>query len=255
MKKLSIGYFYKEELNLYGDNGNVEILKYRAKKRDIPVEVKVISADTDVFQKEYEDINLVFMGGGPDAAQNFVYEDLVNKKRKYLEKYINNGGVGLFICGSYQLLGNYYKDSSGKILKGLEIFNLYTEHFGNDKPRCIGNVLCEISPKITEEHVFKNVNFLDNQISGFENHGGRTYLHDRELALGEVIKGDGNNGDDSTEGIIYNNCIGTYFHGPFLARNPHIADYLIAKSLGLLKLEPLDDKLQKLSFTASKDLK
>ena len=38
--KLTIGYFYKDLLNLYGDNGNVEILLYRAKKRGFKVDRK-----------------------------------------------------------------------------------------------------------------------------------------------------------------------------------------------------------------------
>jgi len=40
--KLKIGFFYKEELNLYGDNGNIEALVYRASRRNIQVEVMEI---------------------------------------------------------------------------------------------------------------------------------------------------------------------------------------------------------------------
>jgi len=255
MNKLVIGYFYKKDLNLYGDNGNVEVLKYRTQKRNIPIEILEISGDTDIYSDKYKNINFIFMGGGPDSAQNFVYQDLYNNKKEFLKHYIDEGGVGLFICGSYQLLGNYYKDSSGKTLKGLDIFDLYTEHFGDDKPRCIGNTVARISPRISRNPLFKKISMLEPSITGFENHGGRTFLKDKNCALGYITKGWGNNGDDYTEGILYNNSIGTYFHGPFLARNPHIADYLIAKSLGLKDLKKLDDTLQKLAFTASKKLK
>lgn len=255
MTKLVIGYFYKKELNLYGDNGNVEVLIYRARKRNIPVEVIEIASGDNMLLDKYKNINLAFMGGGPDSAQNFIYEDLIQNKKEFLKTYIENKGVGLFICGSYQLLGNYYKDSSGKILKGLEIFKLHTEHFGNDKQRCIGNTIVELNAKIKNDPVFKSVSSLEPLITGFENHGGQTFLEDKNLALGKVIKGHGNNRDDYTEGILYNNSIGTYFHGPFLVRNPHIADFLLAKSLNLKELEQIEDTLQNRAFTASKKLK
>jgi len=48
---------------------------------------------------------------------------------------------------------------------------------------------------------------------------------------------------------MYKNCIATYSHGPFLPKNPHIADWLIAKALEVkykkaIPLEPLDDTLE-----------
>src|SRR3989344_3606118 len=66
--------------------------------------------------------------------------------------------------------------------------------------------------------------------------------------LGTVIKGAGNNGEDKTEGIRYKNAFGCYLHGALLPKNPHFADYLIAKALerryGQIKLEPLDDSIE-----------
>ncbi|MFC1700244.1 glutamine amidotransferase, partial [Patescibacteria group bacterium] len=71
----------------------------------------------------------------------------------------------------------------------------------------------------------------------------------------KIIKGHGNNSEDGTEGVIFKNSIGTYFHGPILARNPHLADYLIAKSLKLDTIKPLDDSLIYSAHTASLKLK
>ena len=34
-----------------------------------------------------------------------------------------------------------------------------------------------------------------------------------------MVEGNGNNGRDKTEGFRYKNTIGTYLHGPLLARN------------------------------------
>lgn len=240
--KLVIGYFYKKLLNLYGDNGNVEIFEYRCKARGFDVEVKEI--ELGVLQpNDVKEINLVFMGGGPDSSQKQMYQDLVENKKNFLKDYIETGGVGLFICGSYQLMGNYYKADENNILKGLGIFDLYTEDFGKQKPRCVGNTFAKISDLLLNDDTFKENNVVGNTLVGFENHGGRTFLENGIKPLAHVIKGFGNNGDDKTEGAIYNNCIGTYFHGPFLSKNSHICDYLIAKSLDLKKLESLDDSL------------
>jgi len=244
--KMKIGYFYPTLLNLYGDDGNVQILKYRAEKRGIEVEVEKVGLETDLEGKGFE---LIFMGGGPDSSQKDVYKDLVTEKGEFLKEFVENGGVGLYICGSYQLFGKYYKSADGSVLDGLGIFDLYTEHFGKDKPRCIGNVVCESNLNLV------SVN-LSNNLVGFENHGGRTYLGEGATPLAKVSKGHGNNSEDGTEGILYKNSIGTYLHGPVLARNPHLADYLIAKSVGLdLPLSPLADAFAYNAHTASRKLK
>lgn len=249
--ELKIAYFYPKLLNLYGDNGNVEILTARAKRRGISV--RVIHIDRSVILDSHllSGINLIFMGGGPDSSQRAIYEDLKKSKGPYIKDYVENNGVGLYICGSYQLLGNYYKSNNGSILEGLGVFDLYTEHFGNKKPRCIGNTIAKLTSYITEDETFRNVSVLGDAIVGFENHGGRTYLKNKIIKLAEVTTGHGNNSEDKTEGIYYKNSLGTYFHGPFLARNPHIADFLIAKALKLDKLEKLDDSLIVSAHTAS----
>ena len=78
---------------------------------------------------------------------------------------------------------------------------------------------------------------------GFENHGGRTYLNKSNdiKPFAYVVSGHGNNSEDKTEGVHYKNSIGTYFHGPILSKNPHLADFLLIKALGLEKLDDLDD--------------
>lgn len=250
--KLNIGYFYADELNLYGDTGNVEILQYRAKVRGYDAEIyKVGIGDAAILPE----INLLFMGGGPDSGQKNMYEDLINVKAGFLKNYVEGGGAGLFICGSYQLLGHYYKSADGSVLKGLGLLDFYTESFGNHKPRCIGNVYCEINPLLRHDIVFNENNKIGSSLVGFENHGGRTYLGPEMSSLATVVNGYGNNGEDRTEGIVYKNIIGSYLHGPLLSKNPHIADYLIAKALKLDVLQELDDTVILQAHTASKKLK
>ncbi len=254
-KKLTIGYFYPDLLNLYGDDGNVQILLSRAKARGIDAKVVHVNVETEVTEELMDSLDIVFMGGGPDSSQKGMYKDLLETKGNYLKEYVGEGGVGLYICGSYQLFGKYYKSADGSMLDGLGIFNVYTEHFGNHKPRCIGNVVCEIEDQIKSDPLFKKINTIGNTLVGFENHGGRTYLEKGAQPFAKIVMGHGNNSEDGAEGIIYKNSIGTYLHGPVLARNPHLADYLIAKSLGLEDLDKLDDTLIISAHTASKKLK
>ncbi len=252
MQKFRIGYFYPHQLNLYGDNGNIEILYYRANERGFDVTVDLIDLSTTLTTSLVNSFDLVFMGGGPDSGQKEIFTDLLNNKGPYLKEYTEEGGCGLYICGSYQLCGNYYKAADSSILQGLGIFNMYTEHFGNEKPRCIGNIVCSFDDSLQND-AYRS--FLGSQVAkphlvGFENHGGRTYLEPGVSPLGKVIKGHGNNSEDKTEGAVYKNAFGTYFHGPVLALNPHFADYLIAKSLSLTELAILPDKLAEYAHNA-----
>ena len=151
-----IGWFYPKYLNLYGDRGNVEILAVRAKLRGIPVEIVEIDLHTPFDSATLQDINLIFMGGGPDLDQQQIYKDFLDNKGPYLKEYLSTGGTGLFICGSYQLLGNYYKSADGTTLEGLRFLDFYTEHYGKKKPRSIGNISVELNPLLQSDPVFIN---------------------------------------------------------------------------------------------------
>lgn len=250
--KINLAYLYPNELNLYGDNGNVEILEYRAKARNIVLGITKIGIGDPFVQSEF---NLVFMGGGPDSAQKNMYEDLIKYKKPELGAYISAGKAGLFICGSYQLLGHYYQAADGSKLEGLSLLDLYTRHFGLHKPRCIGNVVCTLNPKLRHETQFNTNNRLGDTLVGFENHGGRTYLGSALESLATVDMGHGNNSEDHTEGVLYKGVIGTYLHGPILSKNPHLADYLISKASGINTLSPLQDNLIVTAHNTAKLLK
>ena len=83
------------------------------------------------------------------------------------------------------------------------------------KERMIGNYMftCDELPGVNEV--------------GFENHSGKTYLGTSVRPIGHVLAGHGNNGEDGGEGAIYKNMFCSYFHGPLLVRNRHLADRLI----------------------------
>lgn len=226
--EINICHLYPDLLNVYGDMGNILVLKHRAEKRGIKVNIYNVSIGDEFCEDKYD---IVFFGGGQDYEQSIVSDDLIKAKKQYITNYIENGKVFLSICGGYQLLGNYYTTPDGEKLEGLGILNIYTE--AGDK-RFIGNT------------IIYNEEFNETYV-GFENHSGRTYINNLK-PLGIVKVGYGNNGEDNKEGCIYKNTFCTYFHGSLLSKNPELADRLITIALtqkyNEVALTSLDDTLE-----------
>lgn len=231
-RKLTIGWLYSELMNIYGDRGNVIVLQKRCDWRNI--QTKVLELNVGFSEEELKKCDLLLMGGAQDKQQEAVAKDIF-LKQDVLKTIIEKGIPGIYVCGAYQMLGNYYKEANGNKIEGLGIFDLYTESPGEDAKRLIGNIVTDCQS-------------IDYRLVGFENHGGRTYLGNTAAPFGKVIKGFGNNGQDGTEGVIYKNSVGTYLHGPLLPKNPLLADYLIRQALKIKynsdNLNNLDNKLE-----------
>ena len=195
-------------MNTYGDNGNLLMLQHRAKKLGYEVETTLISLEEDFNPEEFD---IVMFGGGQDYEQTVVAKDLQNKKDTLIE-YIEDDGVVVAICGGFQLLGRYYVNASGERLNGISAIDICTN--GQFPNRLIGDV-----------EIF-NEEFGETYL-GYENHIGRTYLGKNMKPLGKVVKGFGNNEEDHAEGCHYKNVFCSYFHGPILVRNQHLADRII----------------------------
>jgi len=241
---LTIGWLYPTLMSTYGDRGNVICLQRRCQWRNIPVSILPLDQQADVSL--FAQVDLIVGGGAQDRQQEIVMRDLKGDKAQALREILASGVPGVFTCGSPQLLGHYYEPAFGERIEGLGILDLVSKHPGPGAPRCIGNVAFDItaSPLVEE---LKTLWTDLPRIIGFENHGGRTFLG-KVAALGKVIKGYGNNGEDGTEGAFYQNAIATYAHGPLLPKNPFIADWLIQKALSRqsstpVTLSPLDDSL------------
>lgn len=227
--ELTICHLYPDLLNVYGDVGNVLILKYRASLRGIDINVVNCSIGDKL---DIENTDIIFFGGGQDFEQSIVSDDLNTLKKQPLKEYVESNKVLLAICGGYQLLGKYYTAPNGEKIDGLGILNIYTEG-GNT--RFIGNTEI-INEDFNETYV------------GFENHSGRTYINNHK-PLGKCIHGYGNNGSDGYEGCIYKNTFGSYFHGSFLSKNPEFADRLLSLALKNkygkeITLSPLKDDFE-----------
>lgn len=235
-RTINIKHLYAREMNVYGDNGNVVVLKSRLERRGYEVSVGQVNVDDT---ESFEGVDIIVGGGGQDSGQLKVEKDLQGRS-KVLHDASNDGVAMLMICGMFQLFGRYFLTREENKVNGLGIFNLHTE---GGQQRMIGNVLID-----TE--------FGD--LVGFENHSGKTILGEGQKALGKVIKGAGNNGISGKEGAVVDNTFGSYLHGPLFPKNPVFADELISRALerkyGKSDLEPLDDSLENAAFEHAKTL-
>lgn len=210
-RPLRIVHLYPDALNLYGDGGNAIVLARRCAWRGIPVRVDDVRMGDEL---DLSTADVVLIGGGADRDQLAVVNELRSQRDK-LASYIEQDGVMLAICGSYQLLGrSYYMDDTR--VEGLGVIGAETVR---GEGRLTGNVAVASD-------------LFPHKLVGFENHGGRTKLDADETPLGAaVVAGTGNNGDDGFEGCVHRNLIGTYLHGPALSKNPDLADWLLARAL------------------------
>ena len=237
---LRIAHLYADEMNIYGDRGNILTLQKRAEWRGIPVDVRAVGRGP---APDLSDIDLIFWGGGQDRDQELVFTDAVAHKLDAIREAINGGAVVLAVCGGYQLLGEYYVTADGKKLPGLALVDLHTVP---GRRRNIGNIVIETS----------DLGLQPATLVGFENHSGKTYLGAGLRPLGRVVRGAGNNGEDATEGVTAGNGFGTYLHGSLLPKNPHFADFLLKRALqrrGPVRFEALDDTMEMAAHNAVRE--
>lgn len=209
---LTLGHLYPDQLNLYGDRGNIVVLRRRCQLRSIELRIVGLGVGDALAPDEYD---MLFIGGGQDKEQAPIAQDLHDSKGIGLWAAVEDNMPVLAVCGGYQLLAHYYRPAEGADMRGLGVFDAWTIHKGPRVPRCIGDVA---------------ISWNGSTLVGFENHGGRTYLGTAK-PLGKVLKGHGNNSEDFTEGAVYHNTFGTYLHGSLLPKNPHFADYFIGLAL------------------------
>lgn len=234
-------------MSTYGDRGNILVLQNRCAWRGINCEIIPINQETK--PQTIKEIDFIFGGGSQDREQEIVMRDLKGEKQKALKDRIEEQVPALFVCGSPQLMGKWYEPAVGQRIEGIGVFDIETTNPGPETFRCIGNTVAKVQ---WENLSIQTSNFIHNNsgfIVGFENHGGRTRLGQHAKPFATVVKGYGNNGEDKTEGVVYKNAVGCYFHGPFLPKNPHIADFLIQRALEVkykreINLKSLDDTLE-----------
>ncbi len=208
----SIAHLLPELLGTYGDQGNVEILSWRLKQRSISHEIIVVKAG----EKVPTHADLYLLGGGEDDAQ-IAASEILNHGGA-LRKAHNNGAHFFAVCAGFQLLGSTFPASGNRTIDGLGILAVETV---SATPRSVGEIISIPTMNIP-------------MLTGFENHAGQTRYLEELQPLGNVTTGIGNGLDTKVDGVVTDQVVGTYMHGPAFARNPELADWILTRKFGVL---------------------
>lgn len=214
---LRIVWIYPDLLSTYGDQGNALVLEQRARRRGINAEiVHVRSADP---VPETGDIYLI--GGGEDRPQILAAERL--RRDSGLHRAIARGAAMLAVCAGYQIMGSTFGGEEGQPVDGVGLLDIASSR---GPARAVGELVAEVDTELNLP-----------TLTGFENHMGITHLGPGVKPLSRTVVGVGNG--NGFEGCHAGHVVGTYLHGPALARNPALADLLLGWAVG--DLAPLDD--------------
>lgn len=213
-----IGLVLPDVMGTYGDGGNAVVLRQRLRLRGIPAEIVEITLADPVP----ESLDLYTLGGAEDYAQRLATRHLITHPG--LQRAAARGAPVLAICAAIQVLGHWYETSAGERVDGVGLLDLTTSP---QDSRTIGEVVGTPLPA-----------GLTQPLTGFENHRGGTVLGPDASPLSAVTKGAGNRAGDGYDGAVQGSVIATYLHGPCLARNPELADLLLARVVG--ELPPLE---------------
>ncbi|MCL2803680.1 MAG: glutamine amidotransferase [Micrococcales bacterium] len=210
-------------MGTYGDGGNLTVLQHRARARGLATDLVTVGPEDAIPAGA----DIYVLGGGEDAGQVVAAERLIASPGL---RQAHAAGATIFaVCAGLQILGQSFEITGGQITAGLGILDVTTRR---RQVRAIGEIL-------TEPVADLDLPFL----TGYENHGGGTSLGPDARPLAKVTNGVGNGSGgpagDGWEGAVQGNILASYLHGPVLARNPALADYLIAQAAGL-ELAPLE---------------
>jgi CobQ-like glutamine amidotransferase family enzyme len=232
---LRIAVVFPDLLGTYGDGGNGLVLYRRASWRGLDVELIQAASGHPVPAAD-----IYCIGGGEDGPEVRASELLIDDGT--IQRAVADGAVVLGVCAGYQLLGRSFPDSSDRPHQGLELLDVTTRK--GTGARAVGEVTatpCEDAPKAVDGVRLPT-------LTGFENHGAVTTVGPGARRLAQVSSGVGNGGGDGSEGAWSGRVLGTYLHGPVLARNTALADLLLGWALSTTSepapLEPLSDELE-----------
>lgn len=271
MSELSIGLILPDVLGTYGDDGNALVLRQRARMRGIDAEIvpiklgDAVPEGLDIYTVGGgEDVaqtiaveHLAADGGLARAAA---------AGRQILAICAGFQILGeSFRAGGRTVNGLGLVDCTTDSLPVRAIGEICTQ------VNPASGLLADAAAKPSDASD-TTVSFAFAPLTGFENHMGRTHLGADASPLGHVVRGVGNAGPEvseplssetaeansgqensssaaqpsqdidaavnaltprgGAEGAVQGSIVCTYLHGPLLARNPQVADLLLARATG-----------------------
>lgn len=227
--KITIAYLYYNLLNLYGENGNIKIIKKLLENQGINVMVKFLSVTDDL---EFDKYDLVYMGSGYYEHQELIIKHLMKYKND-IKRNLDNKKFFLITGNTLDLFGSFINNENKKI-KALDIFDYHVK---------VEDI------NFADRALFK-CDLIDEEIIGYQKQ--KSLMFNNNYSLFEVIEGIGENIKTAKEGVHYKNFYGTYLSGPFLIRNPFFTIFIL-KKLILYKdqtftFKPFDLQLEKEAY-------
>ncbi len=194
---MKVEILYKEIANLFGESGNIEILRKIFYDADF---IYTNLLEQPKFTKE--DIDLVFLGAMSEKNQEAVIHELTKYKKEIRER-IEHGQHVLCTGNALEVFGEKIIQDSGEEISALGIFPYYAKRQMMDRLNCI---------------YVGSYNDLD--VIGFKTQFTQCYPTEKINYLLTTKRGFGMNKNECGEGIVYKNFIGTYLVGPLLVSNP-----------------------------------
>ncbi|MBC8571060.1 hypothetical protein [Zongyangia hominis] len=228
-KNVQVLWLYDDLLDLYGDSGNLTLIKKRLTQLGYQMFLTRASLADSPKVSEYD---MVYIGPGKAKNLRRACEHILTLKDEIV-KAIDEEKVILVTGNARLLLGKGYTDEDGSFVKGLELFPYTGEETG----------------KVFISDVVANPQFETNEslLYGFINRTGRIkdnvgpYLFKIVKGAGDEKKG------DAFEGNLYKNLFSTWLLGPVLVKNPQMAREFLGRLIGREQIA-YDDTLETMAL-------
>lgn len=224
--ELHILWLYHDIKDVFGDDGNLHVLKKRCDLRHIDCQITTCGIGDEI---DFSTFDLIYFGTNIDLHDTYVLQDLISRKEN-IEQAITKGAFFFLVGGGFAAFAKEYR-SPEETVPALGVLDYIVDY-------------CKSSSSIGNAYVATPM--VEQMLIGFENHSYR--ILENRHPLGRVLMGSGNNGEDRGEGYYHNHILGTNLHGPLLPKNPELADKIIELSMirhyPNIIIEPLEDTFE-----------
>lgn len=118
--KIVIGHLYYDMMNLYGDSGNLNVIKHHLKEQGVNCEIKKLSNLEDI---DFNKLDMLYIGSSTEENRDICLKDLLKYKddiNKFIEsnKFILSTGNSMYLFGKEGLnIFDYSVNTSKRIVK------------------------------------------------------------------------------------------------------------------------------------------
>ncbi len=213
--ELTILHLYPDCMSLYGEYGNIAVLRRHLEALGVSVTV-----ETALFEDkpDFENADFIYMGAGTERTQKAALQALLPHKEA-LRAAIDRGAVVLFTGNAMETLGISIVDAQGKSWPCLGLADFSTVE----------------TDRRTPEDVVAHTSLWDSPVVGFMNKCSVT--EDAAPLFGRLSLGFGNEEEKGPEGYLSGNVFATHLTGPVLVKNPDFTDFLIRRIFELKSWE------------------